>query len=176
MQTLSHLTSMLLMIDLQVKLMPAMLGGASTVENARRLLSAAEMMDVSVLVTEQNPGKLGSTVLALSSDWPVLSKMTFDAGRAEGFTPLLPERQDVVVAGWEAHVCVLQTVLGLLDRKRRVFIVRDAIGARSAENKDAAIRRMERHGAEIVTTEMVMFEWLGTADHPRFREVVSLVK
>jgi nicotinamidase-related amidase len=82
----------------------------------------------------------------------------------------------VVVAGCEAHVCVLQTVLGLIDSGRRVFVVQDAIGSRRAENKEAAVRRMERHGAEIVTTEMVVFEWLGSAEHPRFREAVALIK
>jgi nicotinamidase-related amidase len=71
---------------------------------------------------------------------------------------------------------VLQTVLGLIDSGRRVFVVQDAIGSRRAENKEAAVRRMERHGAEIVTTEMVVFEWLGSAEHPRFREAVALIK
>ncbi len=95
---------------------------------------------------------------------------------ADGFTEALPNRPDIVVAGCEAHVCVLQTVLGLLDGGRRVFVVRDALGSRRAESKETAIRRMERHGAEIVTTEMVVFEWLGTARHPRFREAVALIK
>jgi nicotinamidase-related amidase len=81
-----------------------------------------------------------------------------------------------VVAGCEAHVCVLQTVLGLLDAGRKVYIARDALGSRHAENKETAIRRMERHGAEIVTTEMVVFEWLESAEHPRFREAIALIK
>ncbi|HET9019697.1 MAG TPA: isochorismatase family protein, partial [Acetobacteraceae bacterium] len=107
---------------------------------------------------------------------PVIAKMTFDAVRAPGFLNRLPPRPDVVVAGCEAHVCVLQTVLGLLAAGQRVFVVRDAIGARRAESKETAIGRMARHGAEIVTAEMVVFEWLGTAEHPRFRAAISLVK
>ena len=71
---------------------------------------------------------------------------------------------------------MLQTALGLIDRGRRVFVVRDAIGSRRAENKEAAIARMARHSVEIVTTEMVVFEWLGTAEHPRFREAAPLIK
>ena len=78
--------------------------------------------------------------------------------------------------GCEAHVCVQQSVLGLLQLGRKVYVVRDAIGSRAPESKETAIRRMERHGAEIVTTEMVIFEWLGTADHPRFRDAVALIK
>ena len=71
---------------------------------------------------------------------------------------------------------MLQTVLGLLDTGRRVYLVRDAVGSRRAESKETAINRMERHGAEIVTTEMVIFEWLGSAEHPRFNEALALIK
>ena len=93
-----------------------------------------------------------------------------------GFLDALPAEKTLVVAGCEAHVCVLQTVLGLLAQGRRVFVVRDALGARRAESKETALRRMERHGAETVTTEMVVFEWLATCEHPRFREAVALIK
>ena len=71
---------------------------------------------------------------------------------------------------------MLQTVLGLLETGRHVFVVRDAIGSRRAESKETAVGRMARHGAEIVTAEMVVFEWLKTAEHPRFREVGALIK
>ena len=71
---------------------------------------------------------------------------------------------------------VLQTVVGLLEAGCRVYVVGDAVGSRRAENREAALGRMAAHGAEIVTTEMVVFEWLDTARHPRFREVVKLIK
>ena len=111
-----------------------------------------------------------------SNSAPVVSKMSFDASAATGFPAATPERPQLIVAGCEAHVCVLQTVLGLLADGRDVFVVRDAIGSRRAESKEAAIARMERHRREIVTTEMVVFEWLGTGDHPRFRELSALIK
>jgi nicotinamidase-related amidase len=107
---------------------------------------------------------------------PVVAKMTFDACRASGVVDALPAGHHIVVAGCEAHVCVLQTVLGLLDRSRRVYVVGDAVGSRRPENREAALRRMERAGAEIVTTEMAIFEWLGSAEHPAFKSVISLVK
>jgi len=88
----------------------------------------------------------------------------------------LSDRPDLVVAGCETHVCVLQTALGLLRAGRRVAIVRDAVGSRRAESKETALRRMEREGAEVVTTEMVLFEWLGTAEDPRLRQVLKLVR
>jgi len=87
-----------------------------------------------------------------------------------------PNRPDLIVAGCETHVCVVQTVRGLLAAGRRVFIVRDALGSRRVESKEIAIRRMERNGAAIVTTEMVVFEWLATAADARLRSVLALVK
>ena len=178
MRTIDPETSVLLVIDFQARLMPAIEDGSAAVANARRLIDAAAMLGIPVLFTEQNVGGLGPTVGELSAGaaGTVAHKMTFDACRADGFSAMLPDGADVAVAGCEAHVCVLQTVLGLLDAGRRVFVVRDAIGSRRAESKETAIRRMERHGAEIVTTEMVVFEWLGTAHHPRFRDAVALIK
>lgn len=177
MRTIDRDTSALLVVDFQARLMPAIEGGADAVANARRLLAAASLMDVPATFTEQYTRGLGATVAELDAGahGPVLHKMTFDACRASG-AGQLTSRPDVVVAGCEAHVCVLQTVLGLLDAGQRVYVVRDAVGARRAESKETALRRMERHGAEIVTTEMVVFEWLQTAEHPRFREAVALIK
>jgi nicotinamidase-related amidase len=177
--TLDRSRSILCLIDLQERLMPAIAGGDEVVVNAGRLLAAAEQLAVPVLMTEQNPKGLGPTVPALARPEgavPVVAKMEFDACRAGGVVDALPAGHHVVIAGCEAHVCVLQTVLGLLDRSRRVYVAADAIGSRRPENRDAALRRMDRAGAEIVTTEMVIFEWLGTADHPAFKSIMALVK
>jgi nicotinamidase-related amidase len=178
MLTLDRDTSALLIVDFQSRLMPAIEDAAAAVANAGRLLRAADMFGIPVVFTEQNPRGLGPTVpeLAAYADGRVAHKMTFDACRGAGFTERLASRSDIVVAGFETHVCVLQTVLGLIDAGRRVYLVRDAVGSRRAENKDTAIRRMERHGAEIVTTEMVVFEWLGTAEDPRLRDALDLIR
>jgi nicotinamidase-related amidase len=80
------------------------------------------------------------------------------------------------VAGCETHVCVMQTVLGLIRRGHPVTLVADAVGSRTEANRDAALARAKAHKAELVTTEMVIFEWLETSDHPRFRETLRLVK
>lgn len=178
MPSMSSDGSTLLMIDFQAKLMRAIDDAATAIGNAGRLLGAAQMLGVPVLFTEQNVNGLGATVPELSSraNGPVAHKMTFDACRAAGFADMLADRPEVIVTGCEAHVCVLQTALGLLDAGRRVYVVRDAIGARRTESKEAAIRRMERHGADIVTTEMVVFEWLETAEHPRFRAAAALIR
>jgi nicotinamidase-related amidase len=170
-------SSTLLIVDFQSRLMPAIDNAEVVVANARRLLSAAEMFEVPIVFTEQNAGGLGQTLPELHSGaGRTASKMTFNACRAEGFLQTLADRRDIVVAGCEAHVCVLQTVLGLLSEGRRVFAVRDALGSRRSESKETAVRRMERNGAEIVTAEMVMFEWLETAADPRLRDVIALVR
>ena len=169
--------SALVLIDLQQRLVPALEGGDAMVANAGRLLRAAAIFEIPAIVTEQNPRALGSTVPGLPvAGLPCVAKMTMDACRAAGFAEALPSREQLLLAGCEAHVCVLQTALALLESGRRVYVVADAVASRTASNHDAALRRLELHGVEIVTTEMVVFEWLGGADHPRFREVVALVK
>src|SRR5947209_5226593 len=93
-----------------------------------------------------------------SAPWRRRRCRTFSATAAPGLLEALPAGRELVVCGCEAHVCVLQTVLGLIAAGRRVWLVEDATGSRSPENRAAAIRRMAAHGAEVVTTEMVVFE------------------
>jgi nicotinamidase-related amidase len=170
-------TSTLLVVDFQSRLMPAIEHGAVVVANAQRLLEGARLLDVPVLFTEENAGGLGGTLPELHADPSnIAHKMTFDACRAPGFLDALPNRPNVVICGCETHVCVLQTALGLLGAGRRVFAVRDAMGSRRPESKESAIRRLERNGAEIVTTEMVLFEWLATAEDARLDRVIALVR
>ncbi len=85
-------------------------------------------------------------------------------------------RATIVIAGCEAHVCLMQTALGLLEEEFDVWVVTDACSSRSERNRDAAFDRLAGAGAELVTTEMVAFEWLGTAEHPAFKDVLALVK
>lgn len=170
-------TSNLVVIDLQGRLMPAIHEGESVIAQANRLIAGARAVGVSLCATEQNPDGLGHTVDAVDlGDAPVFAKMSFDATRAPGLLDWLPIGHAAVVAGCESHVCVLQTVLGLRAQGCRVAVVRDAVGSRTPESKAAALDRMAREGAEIVTAEMVLFEWLGDADHPAFRDVIRLVK
>lgn len=170
--------SALLVIDLQARLLPAIDGGAEVLRNAVRLTAAARRLDVPVTFTEQNPRALGPTDPALApAPDSVLSKMEFDALA----NPAIAARFDafhrtLILAGAEAHVCVLQTALALRARGHAVAMVADATGSRTPANHRAALDRLARHGVEIVTTEMVIFEWLGTAANPAFRELMALVK
>lgn len=177
MLTIDPKRSLLLVVDFQSRLMPAIHDGDIAVRNAKRLIEMAELVDIPCMFTEQNAKGLGSTVKELPVEkGQLIHKQFFDACREDGFLDHVPADAHVVVVGCESHVCVQQTVLGLLDASRKTFIVRDALGSRHPEDKETAIRRMERHGAEIVTTEMVVFEWLQTADHPQFRQAIGLIK
>ena len=171
-------STVVLLIDLQERLIPAIHDGDVVVARAVRLAEAARLLDVPIRATEQYPDGLGPTVPALA-EYPqaTMAKTTFSATSDPGFAALLPAGvSEIVVAGCEAHVCVLQTVLGLLPRGRRVLLVADAVGSRDPADRTAAINRARQHGAEIVTSEMVLFEWLRDSQHPKFREVQKLVR
>lgn len=174
-------SSQLLVIDIQERLAPVTSDPAQVVRNTGVLLEAAAILEVPHTVSEQYPRGLGATVdgVAAKAD----ARRTFDKvhfscqadDRLAGEIAR-SDRGDIVVCGMEAHVCVLQTVLDLVDAGYRAYVVADAIASRTATSRDLAIARMRRHGAEIVTTEMVVFEWLRTAGHPAFRQVSALIK
>jgi nicotinamidase-related amidase len=177
MLTIDPKHSLLLIVDFQSRLMPAIHEGETAVRNAKRLIEAAKLFDIKTIFTEQNAKGLGATVESLPVEMhQLVHKQYFDACREDGFLVRIPVSARVIVAGCESHVCVLQTVLGLLQASRTTYVVRDALGSRHQEDKETALRRMERHGAEIVTTETVVFEWLQTAEHKRFRDAIALIK
>ena len=160
-------TSVLLLVDLQARLMPAIANSEVVVANALRLANAARLLGIPVLGTEQNPEGLGPNVAEIKAACAqTLSKQYFDATREAAWAAFLPHgRPDIVVA-----------VMGLRRAGASVRLVQDAIGSRAPASRDAAAHRAEQHGAELVTTEMVIFEWLASAQHPRFREALRLVK
>jgi nicotinamidase-related amidase len=173
--------SVLLLIDLQQRLIPVIHDHEAVVARAVRLAEAAQLLDVPIRATEQNPAGLGPTVAPLAA-YPqaTLTKTTFSAAAAPGFAALLPAgvvgSGQIVVAGCEAHVCVLQTVLELLGSGHQVALAADAIGSRDPADKAVAVERARQHGAQVVTSEMVLFEWLHDSRHPKFREVQKLLK
>ena len=173
--------SSLLVVDVQSRLTPAMNAPEGVVANIAVLLKAAERLGVPALVSEQYPKGLGHTVAELAALAPqgsVLEKVHFSCMGDAGLAGRLRHigRPQVVVAGIEAHVCVLQTALDLLDDGRQVFVVADATSSRTSGNHDAALRRMDAAGVGVVTTEMVVFEWLGRAGTTEFKELSALIK
>lgn len=172
--------SALVLVDYQARLMPAIHDAATVAANGVLLARAAHALGIPVIGTEQNPAGLGSNVEAIRSECPVtLAKTHFDAcadGLLQALHAARPDASQVVVAGCEAHVCMLQTALGLLRAGKRVWVVASASGSRRPADHAAAMARLARSGATIVTHEMVVFEWLGGCGHPRFRDVLAIVK
>lgn len=173
--------SQLLLIDHQQRLMPAIHDGDTVLTRALRLATLAQALGIPCIGTEQSPDKLGPISLDLRARCGrVLAKTHFDAC-AEGLLGAVNEgtaagRTQLVVAGCEAHVCLLQTVLGLRRAGHDVWVVTDACGSRSPANREAALARLAAAGAKLVTTEMVGFEWVRHAEHPAFRLLQSLVR
>jgi nicotinamidase-related amidase len=170
-------TSVLVLVDLQARLMPAIADGPAVLAQALRLAHIARLFGVPAIGTEQSPDKLGENVAELRQLCDrTLAKTDFDACAA-GLADWLPAgRKNAVVAGCEAHVCMLQTALGLIERDYRVWVVQDAVGSRRDSDRQAALERLRRHGATVVTVEMVAFEWARRSDHPAFRRMQALVK
>ena len=167
--------TVLLLVDFQQRLVPVIHDGETVVARAVRLAEAAQLLGVPVCATEQYPAGLGPTVAELAGHPQNVVAKTRFSGVADP-TLLPPTAREVVVTGVEAHVCVLQTVAELLESEHRVVVVADAVGSRNPADRDAALERMRGHGAEVVTSEMVLFEWLRDSTHPRFREVQKLLR
>lgn len=180
METIKAHASALVLVDYQSRLMPAIHDAERVLNNALLLARSAHILDIPVLGTEQNPAGLGPNdeqVKALCST--ILSKTHFGAcadGLLDALHSAKADCEHVVVAGCEAHVCLLQTALGLLAAGKRVWVVKNACGSRRPSDHDAAMQRLAQAGATIVTHEMVLFEWLDDCKHPRFREVLALLK
>ena len=171
--------SVLVLVDFQARLMPAIDRGETVLAEALRVADAARLLGIPVLGTEQNPAGLGPNDERIRQRCAsTLAKMHFDAC-ADGLLDALPQLAaplDVVLAGCEAHVCLLQTALGVLRAGHCAFVVAPACGSRRASDHALAMRRLERAGACLVSPEMVVFEWLRHCRHERFRPVLQLLK
>ena len=171
----------LLVVDFQERLLPAIDRGQAVVEEAVRLIRAAHALKVPVFMTEQYPRGLGRTVPEITEASGAVEpreKLAFSACGADGLLGDLSERTigDVVLCGIETHVCVCQTALDLLDAGMRVFVAADAVSSRTAANREIGLDRMRSAGAIVVSTEMVIFEWLGCAGTDEFKQVLKLVR
>lgn len=193
--------SQLVLVDYQSRLMPAIHESQPVLANALRLARMAQLFELPAFATEQNPAGLGENPAELKALCRrTVTKMHFSAA-GDGLLALLrppqkpqggnarslprhlqknaepsPQRNTVVIAGCEAHVCLLQTALELLQEEFEVWVVTDACSSRTERSRDAAFDRLAGAGCELVTTEMVAFEWLRTAEHPLFKDVLALVK
>ena len=171
----------LLVVDMQERLLPVIHDWQRLLDNVMWLVQVAQKMGVPVLPIELYPQGLGQTHADLRALLPaqdIAEKMHFSCVAAGMFAPDHPglpdaQRRQVVVCGIESHVCVLQTVLELREQGRAVFVVADAVSSRDPANKELALERMRRHEVEVVSREMVAFEWLKQGGTPLFKEISS---
>ena len=168
----------LLVVDIQEKLLPKIMQAGEVLRNASFLVNAAKVLGVPVIATEQYPKGLGPTVEPRGLLTTVWEKKTFSAVAEGGALDFLKSdaRIKVVVVGIEAHICVMQTVLDLLNQGFHVFVCVDAVSSRYAIDVKIALKRMQQAGAILVTAETCVYEWLETAANPAFREISTMVQ
>lgn len=184
MNKLDRSKAVLVVIDVQEKLMPVIDGADEVVRNIERLIRGAHVLGVPVIVTEQYVKGLGPTVapvrtaLEETSGYRPLEKSCFSAHGCEPFAAQLAalERRQVLVAGVETHVCVWQTVRDLLGTGVQVTILSDAVSSRTPQNKEIALRRMASEGVKLSSTEMALFELTAVSATDEFRAISRLVK
>jgi nicotinamidase-related amidase len=176
-------SSLLLVVDIQERLALHVAGHEALIERTQALLSAAARLEVPRLATEHCAGQIGPLVPAIASmlePRETFSKSHFGATDHPEFRALLARsaRTQIVVAGVEAHVCVMQTALGLAGLHYEVIVVGDAVGSRAERQADRqfALLRLRDAGCTIVGTETVLFEWTGSGDDAAFRDVLKIVK
>lgn len=175
-------SSVLVLVDYQGRLMPALHEGGLALARAKLLAEGARLLGVPVIGTEQNPTRLGANADALRALCDTtLAKTHFDAcadGLVAAVQQAHPGCRHIVIAGCEAHVCLLQTALGLLRAwpDWHVWVVGNACASRRASDHACAMARLAQAGATVVSHEMVLFEWLHDCRHARFREVLALIK
>jgi nicotinamidase-related amidase len=168
----------LVVVDVQEAFRQAFPAFESVARAAATLVDGARAIGIPIVVTEQYPRGLGTTVPELAEHLPdglePLDKVRFSAAEAKGFD--LAGRDQALVCGIETHVCVNQTALDLLERGVEVHVASDAVGSRTEENRSMGLHRMERAGAVLTTVETALFELLGGSDAPEFKQVQDLVK
>ena len=175
-------SSLLLVIDFQQRLMPAIDDADAVLRNALILAQAAQVLSIPALMTEQYPAGLGRTAAGLAAlCGESVEKTTFGACGTPAFLEALHRLSPcsaptLLISGCEAHVCVLQTALQLHAQGFDVRLVVDAVGSRRPISKYTALERMRTAGIGLVSTEMVLFEWLRDAQHPQFRDLSKLIK
>lgn len=173
--------AMIALIDVQERLVPAMAAAEAMLDTAETLLTAAAALSVPVLVSRQYPKGLGDTVARLAphlTDARTIDKMHFSCTLDDRWTAAHHDlnRPQAILIGIEAHVCVLQTVLGLQARGVETYVVIDGVTSRQGASVDHAIARMRQNNIQIVTAEMVLFEWLQSAENPAFKTISGLIK
>jgi len=173
----------LLVIDIQDKFRPVIPGISSVIANTAKLVQAFQVFNVPVVVTEQYPGKLGTTVKEIRdvlSGNDHIEKVYFDCFCEQSFARLLKKKYKkkkiLVICGIEAHVCIFQTALDALSRGYEVHLVTDAVSSRKRVDHETALKRLATEGVKLATSEMLIFQMMRDAKEAHFKEISRIVK
>lgn len=173
--------TVLVLVDVQAKLLPAMHEPDAVLDSLLRLVRGAQLLEIPIVCTEQIPEKLGPTVAPLRDLLPgveMIAKTTFSCCGTPAFVAALEgiDRPNVLVAGIEAHVCVYQTVVDLVESGYFVQVVADAVSSRTVRNRDIALTRVHDEGAVLTSVEMALLEMTREAGTDLFREMLKVVR
>jgi len=171
----------LLIVDIQGNLALAMHEKESLFTNVRKLIKGIHALDIPILWTEQNPMKLGPTIPEIAdflSGIHPLGKMSFSCCQDDHFLKALKDlnRKQILISGIEAHICIYQTTVDLINLGYEVQVVTDAVSSRTRDNKQIGLRKMKEAGAGLTSVETSLFEMLKTAEAKQFREIQQIVK
>lgn len=173
--------SVLVLIDVQGKLAELMVRRDDLYRHLDRLIRGAQALQIPILWTEQNPTRMGPTVEPLRTLLHAIApipKMSFSCAGEPVFAKALAalNRNQIILAGIETHVCVFQTAADLVRNGNSVVVPADAVSSRSEDNYRVGLERIRTAGATIASVESILFELMRTADHPAFRTILALVK
>lgn len=169
---------MLLVIDIQEKLMPVIFQQEQVIKNTNTLLKGMTVLNVPIVVTEQYPKGLGKACaeIELPEGQMLFEKITFSCVATDEIRERICTKKQIILCGAEAHICVLKTALDLIELGHEVHVVADAVSSRTMDNKLYALQRMRQSGVFVETTEMVMFQLLDKAGTDEFKLISNLIK
>lgn len=168
-------------IDMQGKLWNVMSEKEALLENVQKLIKGVRVLGVPIILTEQNPQGLGPTMPELTQLMPetrAITKFCFSCHQDKNFEQIISgiKRNQLLICGIESHICVYQTTLELLSHGYEVQVIADAVSSRVLRNRDITLMRVQSEGAKLTTVEMVLYELLQTAENPKFKEMLKVVK
>ena len=171
----------LVIIDLQGKLWNVMYAKEALLENILKLIKSFRILGVPMILTEQNPKGLGSTldeIVQILPEIKPITKFTFGCCQNGEFMQAISDlkRKQILICGIEAHICVYQTSLELLSKGYEVQVVADAVASRVTKNMDIALSRVQSEGVKLTVSEMAQYELLQTAENPKFKDLLKVVK
>ncbi len=169
----------LLIIDIQEKIIKPIFNKDVITKNIKKLIDAYQILEENIILSEQNPLKLGSTIPELlpKARFNKFEKMDFSLANIEEFLEALENKKitNLIICGIETHICIQQTVLDCLQKGFEVILISDAMGSRNMEDHEIALQRMIQRGAILTTTESIIFELCETSNRKEFKEIRKII-